>query len=154
MKKFLFFILLLSVFNAHARSSLFDGLGFSNNDDVPPLVEEAFQFRAEVNDANSILAHWKVLEGNYLYRDKLQFDVIGNDKIKLGNISFPAGENKQDETFGLVEVYHDALSVIIPIKQRPEEAVTFTLKALFQGCSEKFGILLIKELMCFFLAHF
>ena len=140
MKKFLFFILLLSVFNAHARSSLFDGLGFSNNDDVPPLVEEAFQFRAEVNDANSILAHWKVLEGNYLYRDKLQFDVIGNDKIKLGNISFPAGENKQDETFGLVEVYHDALSVIIPIKQRPEEAVTFTLKAHFQGCSEKFGI--------------
>ncbi|BDZ74026.1 thiol:disulfide interchange protein DsbD [Methylophaga marina] len=140
MKKFLFFILLLTVFNAHARSSLFDGLGLSNNDDVPPLVEEAFQFRAEVNDANSILAHWKVLEGNYLYRDKLQFDVIGNDKIKLGNISFPAGENKQDETFGLVEVYHDALSVIIPIKQRPEEAVTFTLKALFQGCSEKFGI--------------
>ncbi len=139
MKKFLFFILLLTVFNAHARNSLFDGLGLDNQDDVPPLVEDAFQFSAEVNDDNSILAHWKILDGNYLYRNKLEFEVVGNDQVKLGEIRLPAGENKQDENFGLVEVYHDDLSFIIPIK-RPEGATTFTLKARFQGCSEKFGI--------------
>jgi thioredoxin:protein disulfide reductase len=139
MKKFLFFILLLTVFNAHARSSLFDGLGLGSDDEVPPLVEEAFQFSAEVNDANSILAHWKVLDGNYLYQNKIQFEVVGNDNVKLGQISLPAGENKQDETFGLVQVYHHDLSLIIPI-ERPEGPNTFTLRARFQGCSEKFGI--------------
>lgn len=139
MKKFLFFILLLTVFNAHARDSLFAGLGLGNDDEAPPLVEEAFQFSAEVNDANSILAHWKILEGNYLYKNKIQFEVIGNDKVKLGQITLPAGENKQDENFGLVQVYHHDFSLLIPL-ERHDGATTFTLKARFQGCSEKFGI--------------
>lgn len=114
MKKFLFFILLLTVFNAHARDSLFAGLGLGNDDEAPPLVEEAFQFSAEVNDANSILAHWKILEGNYLYKNKIQFEVIGNDKVKLGQITLPAGENKQDENFGLVQVYHHDFLCLSP----------------------------------------
>lgn len=139
MKKFLFFILLLSVFNVHARSGLLEGLGIDQTSDTPPLVEDAFKFDASIENATTVLAQWQVLEGNYLYRDKIRFEIIDNDQVKLAEITLPAGENKNDEIFGLVEVYHH--DVMIPLTlQRPASAQKLTLKAYFQGCSETFGI--------------
>lgn len=139
MKKILFLCLLVLVSSAHARTGFLEGLGLSQSDDVPPLVEEAFQFSAEVEDANTLIAQWQVMEGNYLYRDKLRFEIIGNDNVSLGNIILPPGENKNDETFGLVEVYHHDLKLKLPLN-RPQAAQQLTLKAYFQGCSETFGI--------------
>ncbi len=139
MKKFLLLCLLLLVSSAHARTGFLEGLGLSQSDDVPPLVEEAFQFSAEVNDANIVIARWQVMEGNYLYRDKLRFDIVGNDNVHLGNFILPPGENKNDETFGLVQVYHHDLALKLPL-DRPQAAQQVTLKAYFQGCSETFGI--------------
>ena len=97
MKKFLFFVLLFTVFSAHARPGFLEGLGLNQAEDVPPLVEEAFRFNAEVSDNNSLLARWQVMEGNYLYRDKLRFEILDNQQVKLGEVSLPAGENKRDE---------------------------------------------------------
>lgn len=139
MKKFLFFILLLTVFSAHARPGFLEGLGLNQADDVPPLVDEAFQFSAEVNDDNALEARWQVMEGNYLYRDKLRFEVLDNEQVKLGEVSLPAGENKRDEFFGLVQVYHHDVALNLPLS-RPASEQTLTLKAYFQGCSETFGI--------------
>jgi thiol:disulfide interchange protein DsbD len=139
MKKFLFLILLLTVFSAHARPGFLEGLGLNQADDVPPLVDEAFQFSAEVNDDNALVARWQVMEGNYLYRDKLRFEVLDNAQVKLGEVSLPAGENKRDEFFGLVQVYHHDIALNLPLS-RPASEQTLTLKAYFQGCSETFGI--------------
>ena len=125
MKKILFLCLLVLVSSAHARTGFLEGLGLSQSDDVPPLVEEAFQFSAEVEDANTLIAQWQVMEGNYLYRDKLRFEIIGNDNVSLGNIILPPGENKNDETFGLVEVYHHDLKLKLPLN-RPQAAQQLT----------------------------
>lgn len=138
MKKFLFFVLLLTVFSAHARTGFLDGLGLGEQE-VPPLVEEAFQFSAEVKDQQTLLARWQIMEGNYLYRDKLSFEILDNNQVSVGEISLPSGENKQDEYFGLVEVYHHDVDLTLPLN-RPQPAQSFTLKAKFQGCSETFGI--------------
>lgn len=139
MKKILFLFLLLLVSSANARPGFLEGLGLGPSDEVPPLVEEAFQFSAEVDDANTLIAHWQVMEGNYLYRDKLRFEILANDNVRLGNFVLPPGENKNDETFGLVEVYHHDLALKLPLN-RPQAAQQITLKAYFQGCSETFGI--------------
>ncbi len=139
MKKILFLCLLLVVSSASARTGFLEGLGLGQSDEVPPLVEEAFQFSAEVEDANTLIARWQVMEGNYLYRDKLRFEIIGNDNVRLGNFILPPGENKNDETFGLVQVYHHDLALKLPLN-RPQAAQQITLKAYFQGCSETFGI--------------
>lgn len=139
MKKFLLLCLLLLVSSAHARTGFLEGLGLSQSDDVPPLVEEAFQFSAEIDDANTLIGRWQVMEGNYLYRDKLRFEIVGNDNVDLGNFILPPGENKNDETFGLVEVYHHDLALKLPL-DRPQAAQQLTLNAYFQGCSETFGI--------------
>ncbi|WP_266324996.1 protein-disulfide reductase DsbD [Methylophaga sp. OBS4] len=135
----MFLLLLLSIFNAHARQGFLEGLGLDQTGDTPPAVEEAFQFSAQVNNANSLLAQWQVMGGNYLYRDKIRFEILDNNAVQLLDFTLPAGENKMDEIFGLVEVYHHDTEVILPL-QRPPSAQTLTLKAHYQGCSETFGI--------------
>lgn len=140
MKKSLFlFLFLLLISSAHARPGFLEGLGLNASESVPPLVEEAFQFSAETGDAHTLIARWQVMEGNYLYRDKLRFEIVDNDNVQLGSFVLPPGENKNDENFGLVEVYHHDIDLKIPVK-RPAEAQQITLKAAFQGCSETFGI--------------
>ncbi|WP_273150495.1 protein-disulfide reductase DsbD [Methylophaga thiooxydans] len=139
MKKILFLLLLLSVFSAHARTGLLEGLGIEQTTDTPPLVEDAFQFDATIETATTLMAQWQVMEGNYLYRDKIRFEILDNDQVKLAEVTLPAGENKNDEIFGLVEVYHH--DVMMPLTlQRPASAQKLTVKAFFQGCSETFGI--------------
>lgn len=138
MKKFFFFVLLFTVFSAHARTGFLEGLGLAEQQ-VPPLVEDAFQFSADIEDAQTLLARWQIMEGNYLYRDKLSFEILDNNQVSLGEVTLPAGDNKQDEFFGLVQVYHHDVDFRLPLA-RPQAAQSFTLKAKFQGCSETFGI--------------
>lgn len=138
MKKFLFFVLLITVFSAHARTGFLDELGLGEQQ-VPPLVEDAFQFSADVENTQTLLARWQVMEGNYLYRDKLSFEILDNNQVSLGEFTLPAGDNKQDEFFGLVQVYHHDVDFSLPLS-RPQAAQSFILKAKFQGCSETFGI--------------
>jgi len=139
MKKYLFLFLLLLSFTLQARIGLMDSLGLGNEFDTPPDVDEVFIFSAQVQDPQNLLTHWQIAEGNYLYRDKIQFELIDNDNVQLAAFSLPAGENKMDEIFGLSEVYHHDTDVILPLK-RTAESQQITLKAHYQGCSETFNI--------------
>jgi len=139
MKKYIALLFLLLAFSVQARPGLLDSLGFSNEFDTPPDVDEAFVFTAQAKDANAILARWVVAEGNYLYKDKIRFEIIEQDKVQLKSISLPAGENKMDEIFGLSEVYKHDIDIILPIN-RSSGLSEITLKAYYQGCSETFNI--------------
>tara|TARA_R110002050_G_scaffold269917_2_gene412522 strand:+ start:61564 stop:63411 length:1848 start_codon:yes stop_codon:yes gene_type:complete len=139
MKKYFFLFLLLLSFSIHARPGLLDSLGLGNEFDTPPNVDEVFVFSAQIQDPQALLARWQIAEGNYLYRDKIQFELLDNDNVQLLAFSLPAGENKMDEIFGLSEVYHRDTDVVLPIK-RSTESQQVTLKAHYQGCSETFNI--------------
>jgi len=139
MKKYFVLLFLLLAFSVQARPGLLDSLGLSNEFDTPPDVDEAFIFSAQAKDANTILARWAVAEGNYLYKEKIRFEILEQDAVQLQNFSLPVGENKMDEIFGLSEVYQHDLDVILPIN-RSGEALEINLKAYYQGCSETFHI--------------
>jgi thiol:disulfide interchange protein DsbD len=139
MKKYFFLFLLVLSFSVQARPGLLDSLGLGNEFDTPPDVDEVFIFSAQVQDPQSLLAGWQIAEGNYLYRDKIKFELLDNDNVQLLAFSLPAGENKMDEIFGLSEVYHHDTDVVLPIK-RTNASQQFTLKAHYQGCSETFNI--------------
>jgi len=140
MKKYFALLFLLLAFSVQARPGLLDSLGLSNEFDTPPDVDEAFIFSASSKDANAILARWTVAEGNYLYKDKIRFEIIKqDDSVQLQSFSLPAGENKMDEIFGLSEVYQHDVDVILPIKRSGDRS-EITLKAYYQGCSETFHI--------------
>ncbi len=139
MKKYFALLFLLLAFSVQARPGLLDSLGLSNDFDTPPDVDEAFVFTAQAKDANAILARWTIAEGNYLYKDKIRFEIVEQEKVQLQNVSLPTGENKMDETFGLSEVYQHDIDIILPLN-RSGDISEITLKAYYQGCSETFHI--------------
>jgi len=139
MKRIFALLFLLLAFSAQARPGLLDSLGFSNEFDTPPDVDEAFIFTAQAKEANEILARWTVAEGNYLYKDKIRFEIIEQDNVQLQDFSLPVGENKMDEIFGLSEVYQHDVDVVLPLN-RSGDSSEVTLKAYYQGCSETFHI--------------
>lgn len=139
MKKYLTLLFLLLAFSVQARPGLLDSLGLSNEFDTPPSADEVFIFSAKAQDSSSLTAHWVVAEGNYLYRDKIHFEIIQQEDVQLQKFSLPAGEEKMDEAFGLTDVYQYDTDIILPIN-RSSSAQEITLKAYYQGCSETFHI--------------
>jgi len=79
---------------------------------LPP--EQAFRFSARVLDSNTIEGRYDVVDGYYLYRDKLHF-MLQSAPPALGDAELPAGKRKHDEFFGDVEIYRGAVTVKLPI---------------------------------------
>lgn len=100
---------------------------------LPP--EQAFRFSVRALDSHTLEAQWSIAEGYYLYRDKFSFSVEPAS-VRLGQAQIPAGELKNDENFGSVAVFHQAVSIRIPIATAPLAGASLTLKATSQGCWE------------------
>lgn len=139
MKTFFYLVLSLFLSSASAGPNLLQSLGLSDAETVPPSVDEAFIFSAEALSSNQLLASWQIAEGNYLYKDKIRFEVDADSDISLKSYQLPSGENKQDEIFGLTEVFQHDIQVELPFFN-PLQASHVTLTAHYQGCSETFNI--------------
>ena len=102
---------------------------------LPP--DQAFQFFAEITDTNTLKVNWKIAENYYLYREKIQLEIVNPENVKLGTFTLPHGMPKYDEAFGQVEIFHDQLSFDVPIIRSIQTDQVVTLKAKFQGCADR-----------------
>jgi thiol:disulfide interchange protein DsbD len=98
--------------------------------------DQAFQFFASVKDDHTLHVNWNIAEGYYLYREKIQFELVNADGIKLGTYDIPRGAPKQDEAFGQVETFHNELDFDLPVIRSSQSAQTITLQAKYQGCAD------------------
>jgi len=119
-------LLFLSLFflPLHAQASLFDKP--ANPQFVP--VDQAFDFDFQQQGPNLKL-NWKIREGYYLYRDKIE--LTGNG-AQLAAFILPKGMEHHDEFFGATDVYEKQLSLSVPLRQADAHA---TLKVTYQGCA-------------------
>ena len=109
-------------------------LGAINNSRDFLPVREAFKLNLIESTPTSIKLRFVPTEGYYLYRHRFAFKTEPAD-IALGTVNLPAGEQKHDEYFGDVEVYHGIVDVDIP---RPADDMRpFTLVVTYQGCADK-----------------
>ena len=107
-------------------------LGSINNSADFLPVREAFQLSLVESTPQSIKLRFVATEGYYLYRHRFQFRADPQD-VSLGAAQLPKGEQKHDEYFGDVEVYHGVLDVELP---RTDQRA-FTLVVTYQGCADK-----------------
>jgi thiol:disulfide interchange protein DsbD len=103
--------------------------GYAAHEPLDP--EKAYQFSARALDDKTIEAHWKIADGYYLYRDKIEF-AAEPATVKLGTPRLPTGKMKNDEFFGKIETYRGDLKIAIPVTAGDAAAVT--LKGTSQGC--------------------
>src|SRR5437762_3639250 len=122
---------LLVVMGAAARAT---GLDLSGTEPklLPP--EQAFRFSARVLDSKMLEGRFDVVDGYYLYRDKLHF-VVQAAPPALEKAELPAGHRKHDEFFGDVEIYRGAVTIKLPIAAG-SPGQTFVLVADSQGCAD------------------
>jgi thiol:disulfide interchange protein DsbD len=99
--------------------------------------EQAFEFFASVKDDHTLHVNWRIAKGYYLYREKVQLELVNADGVTLGAYDIPRGAPKQDEAFGQVETFHDKLEFDLPLIRTSQAAQTVTLQAKFQGCADR-----------------
>ncbi|AZD64600.1 Thiol:disulfide interchange protein DsbD [Pseudomonas chlororaphis] len=109
-------------------------LGSINNSADFLPVREAFQLSLLQSTPQSIKLRFVATKGYYLYRHRFQFRAEPAD-IALGAAQLPKGEQKHDEFFGDVEVYHGIVDVELPRTDTDQRA--FTLAVTYQGCADK-----------------
>ena len=102
---------------------------------LPP--DQAFEFFASVKDDHTLHVNWNIAEGYYLYREKVQLELVNADGVTLGAYDIPRGIPKQDEAFGQVEIFHNELGFDLPISRSAQSAQTVTLQAKYQGCADR-----------------
>ncbi len=96
----------------------------------------AYQLRTEIEEADTILAHWQIADGYYLYRDKFRFTLADGSDVALGSPELPAGKIKNDEYFGRMEVYYHDVVARVPVERIAPGATTVALDVVYQGCAE------------------
>ncbi|NOQ17324.1 MAG: protein-disulfide reductase DsbD [Methyloprofundus sp.] len=112
-------------------------LGLNLFEDQLLPAEQAFQFSARVIDGKNLQVTWQIAEGYYLYREKIQLQLVGVSNTQLLPYNIPRGTPKYDEAFGDVEILHNTLSFNIPLARTDIIAQGIKLKANFQGCAER-----------------
>ncbi len=116
---------------AMGQTSTLGGLG--NSEFVP--VDEAFRPILIPIDGNTVEVTFEVLEGYYLYKDKISVNSV-SDNVQLGKLDLPDGKLKYDEFFGESEVYFDDVFATLPLARATPESMELELEVNFQGCAE------------------
>ncbi|HTJ97029.1 MAG TPA: protein-disulfide reductase DsbD N-terminal domain-containing protein [Rhodocyclaceae bacterium] len=98
----------------------------------PLEPEKAFRFSAQMLDAQTIEVRWDIAPGYYMYRDKFSF-TLEPAAASVSKVDTPAGVIKEDENFGRVEIYHDAVRVRLTVAGADGAVV---LHATSQGCAD------------------
>lgn len=93
--------------------------------------EQAFALSVRPAGDKSVLLHFDIAPGYYLYRKAFRFEA---DAATLAPAVLPAGKIKFDETFQEnVETYRDQLDIEVPVEQA---SATFALRVVNQGCAD------------------
>jgi thiol:disulfide interchange protein DsbD len=115
------------------KLTLGDTFGSSLGDFLP--VDEAFKPMLIPLDGNTVEVSFQVAPGYYLYKDKISANVQSN-RVQLGRLDLPAGEMKNDEYFGDMEVYHNDVFGRLPLVRATPEAMDLDVDVSYQGCAD------------------
>lgn len=95
---------------------------------TPPSIDKVFSLAVSRADDDAIILRWTIAAGNYLYRDHLKATLEG----KPLSLDLPAGQAKEDPSFGRVEIYHDRTEGRLSGLPR-----SGNLDVSYQGCAEQ-----------------
>jgi thiol:disulfide interchange protein DsbD len=105
---------------------------------LPP--DQAFRVEVAAQGADMIRVDFLVTPGYYLYRHRFNFSLdtaAGTPSATLGSPDIPQGEWKEDEFFGRQQVFHEGVSVSIPVSRAPGGALELPIVVGLQGCADK-----------------
>lgn len=107
-------------------------------------ADQAFFAEAPAVEAGAVRLRWTIAEGYYLYRARLKVEPEGPlpPGITIAAVDTPAGEVKDDPSFGRTEVWHGAAIATVRLTRSGAGlgAQPITLRGEWQGCNEPVGV--------------
>jgi thiol:disulfide interchange protein DsbD len=100
---------------------------------LDPLV--AFKPTARALDGQTVEVVYTIAKDYYLYRDKFRFAAEG-EAATLGTPVLPKGKEKDDDTFGKVEVYYKTVAIRLPVERISSGELPLRLAVTSQGCAD------------------
>lgn len=96
-------------------------------------TRQAFRLSAGMEGRDAVI-RFRIARGYYLYRDKLRITVEPTGAA-AAPAQLPRGGIREDEFFGRVEVYHDAVALRLPLRQDAARG-HLRIRVRSQGCAE------------------
>ncbi|HUV99242.1 MAG TPA: protein-disulfide reductase DsbD [Gallionella sp.] len=136
--RFAFLLLLCLVAPASNAENLMDRISNLVVSKQPDFLQpdEAFSVKVKARDAQALQADFSVAPTYYMYRGKISFTTDDNT-VKIISVSLPRGKIKHDPNIGDTEVYYHSFQGLITLSRSTNAATSFTLNAVYQGCSEQ-----------------
>ena len=100
---------------------------------LPPDV--AFKPTARALDGQTIEVRFEIAKGYYLYRDNFRFSAEPTS-VQLGVPVLPKGKDKDDPTFGKVQVFYKEAVIRLPVERNSSGTLPLTLNLTSQGCAD------------------
>lgn len=95
-------------------------------------VEEAYRASLAI-EGKKLAFTWEMVDGYFLYRHAFAVEVLADGTLRKLDFSMPPGEEKDDEFFGKVQVYHQLITGTLPL---PSTNRPFRVKLTSQGCAD------------------
>jgi thiol:disulfide interchange protein DsbD len=99
-------------------------------------ADQAFVLSVDAPDANTLVAHWDIAEGYYLYKDKLVINLNGAGGLHIKEMVFPDGKINKDEYFGEQEVFYQAAMATAKLTRTASADRNIEVTVNYQGCAE------------------
>jgi len=121
-------------------------LPFLNNDTNPvsegePLPpDQAFKLSDPLYDGETLYLRWEVAPDYYLYRHKMQIDVLNADDFVVGEPVLPEGKHKEDEFFGDIQALYGGNDITLPLKPQHGAVEQLEIRLAWQGCADSLGV--------------
>lgn len=132
-----FLLILITAFTVHTgyagNASSFAKNLFSTDSAEDEFLSPDAAFGLDIVSGNTQLnANFTVAPGYYLYKERIKFTLT---PALEHQVILPDGDIKNDPNFGRMEVYHHDFTGIIKVQGAGNTPIT--IKATYQGCSEK-----------------
>ena len=111
-------------------------LGLNDDEDEIPEPDKAFVVSAQLDSNNVLQTEIVIYRNTYLYRDKMKVALVDGNGHTLGAVALPQGDEKNDEFFGLMQVFHDFVKIPIPVISDTGASTEFVVSLGYQGCVE------------------
>jgi thiol:disulfide interchange protein DsbD len=132
----------LPVASSTGPASALAGLRSLGGMEMPKILppDEAFLVSATMTGAQQVKFDYTLTPDTYLYRDKLVYVVKSPADVKVESVNTPAGDVKEDPSFGRTEVYHKNFAASVTLSRALAAGEKMVLDATWQGCNEAIGI--------------
>lgn len=101
-----------------------------------PSAEQIFKLTTSVFSNQGIQLNWHIADNAYLYKQFIKVTALDPHNVKVGVPVFPQGETKKTLLFGTTTIYHNNLSINVPVENLSDQSFV-KLQLTYQGCSEQ-----------------